>query len=93
MFVAEIANLLSEVHNICVIGAGPVGLVTALELAYFGQSVTLIESGLFKPDATAQALSDAERADTRRNSDMMLSVQRSFGGTSNLWGAGCVPLD
>lgn len=93
MFVGDITNLLSKVHNICVVGSGPVGIVTALELARLGQSITLIESGLFKPDAAAQALSDAERADIRRNSDMTLSVQRSFGGTSNLWGAGCVPLD
>lgn len=93
MFAGDLTSLLSKVHNICVVGSGPVGLVTALELARLGQSVTLIESGLVKPDPHAQRLSDADRADTKRNSDMTLSVQRRFGGTSNLWGAGCVPLD
>lgn len=93
MFAGNLTGLLSRVHNICVVGSGPVGLVTALELARLGQSVTLIESGLVKRDPHAQRLSDADRADTRRNSDMTLAVQRRFGGTSNLWGAGCVPLD
>lgn len=44
-------------------------------------------------DPVAQHLSDAIRIDPQRNADMALAVQRRFGGTSNLWGAGCVPLD
>ena len=80
-------------HNICVVGTGPVGLVAALELAELGQEVTLLESGSMRPDTEVQRLSEAIRVDPRRNADMALAIQRRFGGTSNLWGAGCVPLD
>src|SRR5690554_858106 len=80
-------------HNICVVGTGPVGLVVALELAKLGQDVTLLESGSMQPDPQVQQLSEAIRADPHRNADMALAIQRRFGGTSNLWGAGCVPLD
>lgn len=93
MFIREAADLFERTHNICVIGAGPIGIVVALELALHGQEVTLIESGLFSADPSIQQLSDAVLADPKRNTDMMLAVQRRFGGTSNLWGAGCVPLD
>ncbi len=80
-------------HHVCVVGAGPVGLVTAMELAKLGHDVTLVELGTMKVDPASQYLSDAIRVDPRRNADMLLVVQRRFGGTSNLWGAGCVPLD
>lgn len=93
MIIESIDGLLDEPHTVCVVGSGPVGITVALELARLGQHVTLIESGSLTPDVFAQGLSEAERVDPRRNTDMALAVQRSFGGTSNLWGAGCVPLD
>lgn len=93
MFVDNVNDIFDKIHHICVVGSGPVGLVTALELASLGQAVTLLESGLLGPDANIQALSEAFLVDPQRNRDMALAVQRSFGGTSNLWGAGCVPLD
>jgi choline dehydrogenase-like flavoprotein len=80
-------------HNICVIGAGPVGIVAALELAHQGQAVTLLESGGYGTCEEARRLSGAEIVDSPTHADMTLAVERSLGGTSNLWGAGCVPLD
>jgi choline dehydrogenase-like flavoprotein len=80
-------------HNICVIGSGPVGIVAALELARQGQAVTLLESGGYSACEEARRLSGAEIVDTPTHADMTLAVERSLGGTSNLWGAGCVPLD
>lgn len=93
MFIGDSADLYGRTHNICVVGAGPVGLIVALELARHGLEVTLLESGTFEIEPDIQALSHAITADAARNTDMMLAVQRRFGGTSNLWGAGCVPLD
>lgn len=93
MLTEDLSSLFSRDHNVCVVGSGPVGIVVALELARCGQAVTLVESGGMQPDPDAQRLSEAVLADPTRNADMSLAVQRSFGGTSNLWGAGCVPLD
>jgi choline dehydrogenase-like flavoprotein len=93
MLTNQTAALFAQKHNVCVVGAGPVGLVVALELARLGQQVTLLESGAMQVDHAAQSLSDAIVVDARRHTDMSLAIQRRFGGTSNLWGAGCVPLD
>lgn len=79
--------------SICIIGAGPVGIVTALELARQGHAVTLLESGAYMASEEACRLSQAEIVDSGMHADMTVAVERSFGGTSNLWGAGCVPLD
>lgn len=93
MFTESPQRLFDHVHNVCVVGSGPVGIVVALELARLGQSVTIIESGVLAQSIAAQQLSDAIVVDPDRHADMSLAVQRRFGGTSNLWGAGCVPLD
>jgi choline dehydrogenase-like flavoprotein len=71
---------------VAVIGAGPVGLKVALDLADAGIDVVLIESG-------RQDLSDAEIAEPLRHAPMALSVQRGFGGTSRLWGGRAVAFD
>ncbi len=93
MIVDDIAGLYDRTHNICVVGSGPVGIVVAMELARRGQAVTLIESGGLTFDPGVQELSRAAPDFGRRNIDMTLAVRRVFGGTSNLWGAGCMPLD
>jgi choline dehydrogenase-like flavoprotein len=93
MLIEGTQGIYDRPHHICVVGAGPVGLVVAMELTKLGHDVTLLESGTMHADPVAQHLSDAIRIDPQRNADMALAVQRRFGGTSNLWGAGCVPLD
>jgi len=80
-------------HDICVVGAGPVGISLALELARLGRSVLLLESGEDGPNAEAQRLSDAAIADAKTHVAMDIAVQRSLGGTSNLWGGRCVPFE
>lgn len=87
------AGLFDRLHNVCVIGAGPVGIAMALEMARLGQQVTLVESGLMRDDPEAQALSEAIHVNARQSVSMALAVRRGFGGTSDLWGAACIPLD
>jgi hypothetical protein len=80
-------------QHVCVVGTGPAGMVLALELAKRGCTVTLVESGVEMPHPKAQSLSDAPLDVAGTHAPMDDAVQRRFGGTSNLWGGRCVPLD
>lgn len=79
--------------DLAVVGAGPAGIVTALEVASHGFDVLLLESGykVFKPEA--QQLAEAAELDPRLHSPMSMAVRRQLGGTSVIWGGKCVPLD
>ena len=80
-------------HEVCVVGAGPVGLALAVELDRLGLRVLLLESGGRHPDASIQELSAAELVTPGVHDDMSVAVARRLGGTSNLWGARCLKLD
>ena len=84
---------LQQSADVVVVGAGPVGLKCALDLADSGLDVLLVESGTAGRDAGAQALSGAEIANMGSHAPMDLAVQRGFGGTSALWGGRAVPFD
>jgi GMC oxidoreductase/FAD binding domain len=79
--------------DICIVGAGPAGIVLALELAASGTQVLLIESGNAKFDPHAQQLGEANIADPARHAPLSQAIRRQFGGTSAIWGGRCVPLD
>jgi choline dehydrogenase-like flavoprotein len=79
--------------EVCVVGAGPAGLTLALELARSGRDVVLIESGGRIADTRIQSLGNAMSFDTGRHAPMDLATRRQWGGTSNIWGGRCVPLD
>jgi GMC oxidoreductase/FAD dependent oxidoreductase len=79
--------------DVCIIGAGPVGIAVALECERRGLSVTLLESGSDGFDADAQALSTMEIVDPRHHASSDLAVRRALGGTSLIWCGRCVPYD
>jgi len=79
--------------QVCVIGGGPVGIVTALALARRGRRVLLLESGGMAPRPEAQALAAAENLDPATHHAPEITVARRLGGASNLWGGRCLPLD
>jgi hypothetical protein len=79
--------------SVAIVGAGPAGIVTGLELARRGVDVILLESGGPKFDAEAQKLADAARWDEKRHAPMSIAVRRQIGGTSTIWGGRCVPYD
>jgi choline dehydrogenase-like flavoprotein len=83
----------SAASHVAVVGAGPAGIVVALELARRGCRVTLVESGGSKPDAATQRLGDAALIDPRAHVPMALATCRRIGGASNIWGGRCVPYD
>ncbi|OBB70074.1 FAD-dependent oxidoreductase [Mycobacterium sp. 852014-50255_SCH5639931] len=80
--------------DVVVVGAGAIGIATALELARSGVQVALIESGLEGKDEAAQELS---ALDSRQDDDLHarseLMIRRQVGGTTALWGGRCVKFD
>jgi len=85
--------------DVCVVGAGPAGLVTALALNDEGRSVLLLESGGSDSSASARELNDGETVG-EPYSGLLATRDRRLGGTVNLWnvemgtepGAKYVPL-
>lgn len=77
---------------VCIVGAGPAGIVLALQLADAGTPVLLVESGIARYAPRIQRAADAD-VDTRRHAPMNEATRRQFGGTSVLWGGRCVPFD
>jgi choline dehydrogenase-like flavoprotein len=79
--------------ELAVVGAGPAGIVVALEAARHGLSVVLVESGSRSFDPAVQELSEAAEWDRHRHAPLSLAVRRQVGGTSAIWGGRCVPYD
>jgi choline dehydrogenase-like flavoprotein len=79
--------------EVAVVGAGPAGIVTALELADAGHDVVLLESGGLRDEPAAQALADAAEWDAELHAPGSLTTRRGVGGTSAIWGGRCVPYD
>ena len=78
--------------DVAVVGAGPAGIVLALELARARHHVVLIESGGKRFDPEVQRLGDT-LGDDPHHAEMSLTTRRQVGGASNLWGGRCVPFD
>ena len=76
-----------------VVGAGPAGIITALEVARGGFDVLLVESGRETFSSAIQHLADAAELDSERHATMWLATRRAVGGTSVIWGGRCVPYD
>ncbi|HXP03533.1 MAG TPA: GMC family oxidoreductase [Stellaceae bacterium] len=93
MICQEIPSELFGDIPVLVVGAGPAGIVQALELRRHGVEVTMLAGGMDGFRADFQALADAEIADPTRHAPMQIAVRRAFGGTSLLWGGRCVPFD
>jgi choline dehydrogenase-like flavoprotein len=79
--------------DVAIVGAGPAGIVTALELASSGVDVVLVESGRDIYDPVAQALGDAAEWNRELHAPMSMATRRQVGGASAIWGGRCVPYD
>ncbi len=79
--------------EIAVVGAGPAGIVLALELAKAGFDIALLESGNLDFDQASQNLGDASYVNRQFHAPMSECTRRQIGGTSTIWGGRCVPYD
>jgi choline dehydrogenase-like flavoprotein len=89
----EVAGAALTAADVVVIGAGPAGIVVALEMARSGTEVLLIESGLEAYSERIEKLADAAQYDHDLHSPMEIARRRQVGGTSTIWGGRCVPYD
>ena len=79
--------------DLCVIGAGAAGITIAHALASSNLHVCVIESGGLELEEATQALYEGHSVGLPWGADLAASRLRCFGGTTGLWGGGCVPLD
>jgi choline dehydrogenase-like flavoprotein len=69
--------------DVCVVGAGPIGMSVAQQLARSGLRVALLESGGLEQDAAANALGQVAEIDFGNVTD--LGNTRQVGGNANAW--------
>ncbi|KGO87446.1 hypothetical protein Q765_07205 [Flavobacterium rivuli WB 3.3-2 = DSM 21788] len=83
-----------KVFNLCVIGTGPAGIITALEYAKLNpaKSILLVEFG--KKDTVKNILDDSiEITNTANHHPPYECTNKGFGGTGLTWGGRCVMYD
>jgi len=79
--------------EVCIVGAGPVGLTLAAELSRANVDVVLVESGGLDPDPWADSLNTFENAGAARVMDPTLSRNRVLGGSSSTWSGRVAAFD
>ena len=86
--------------DVVIAGGGVAGIALARQLADEGMSVLILESGGETPEARTQALYEGTMTlggpgnDPRPMNDYLVASRvRCFGGSGNVWGGKCAPLD
>lgn len=79
--------------DVCIVGGGAAGLSAALKLAGSSLKVILLESGQFKFSGDTQRLYEGSVSSDALHSPLDKFRQRRFGGSTNIWGGRCAPLD
>jgi choline dehydrogenase-like flavoprotein len=78
--------------EVCVIGAGAAGVAIARDLKNSGREICLLEAGGMDYENDTQALFEGRNIGAEYY-ELDHSRLRFFGGTTNIWGGRCVPLD
>ena len=82
-------------YDLCIIGAGPAGIILALEYAraHPGRQVVLIEYGT-KQQTRTNSLDDSIEINNKQNHhDPYDCTNKGTGGSSATWGGRCVIYD
>jgi len=91
MIIDDLRNLKEHNHFVVIIGSGPAGISTALELERKKIESIIIEAGDILPDPHSQELLKGSIIGDAYN-DLTASRLRQFGGTSAIWGGNCNPM-
>ncbi len=89
---AAIPNGTTLAADICIVGAGAAGITLARGLSGRGLHICLLESGGLDHDPVTQSLGTGDNIGMPYY-DLHSSRLRFFGGTTNIWGGRCAPLD
>ncbi|PKU24435.1 FAD-dependent oxidoreductase [Telmatospirillum siberiense] len=79
--------------DICIVGAGAVGIAMALDLIGSGLDVLLLEAGGFGREEDTQALYAGSVADPALHSPPDTYRERRLGGSTSTWGGRSMPFD
>ena len=85
-------NQIPSFNEIIIIGSGPAGITTALELEKRGISSIIFEAGKLNQSEESQNFYRGEIIGDDYP-DLSISRLRQFGGTSGHWGGNCAELD
>lgn len=77
--------------DLCVLGTGPAGISIARSFLQSPLRVCLVESGGFQSEGQTQQLCEGTSVGDLPF-DAATTRMRAFGGSSNVWGGGCIPL-
>ncbi len=78
--------------EVCIVGAGAAGVALARDLMCAGREVCLLEAGGMDFETATQSLFEGENVGMTYY-DLDHARLRFFGGTTNIWGGRCIPLD
>jgi choline dehydrogenase-like flavoprotein len=79
--------------DVCIAGAGPIGLALAFKCANAGLSVLLLDAGSSEGKSRSQTGLGPVEIVTPHHADVEVATAQGIGGTSRLWGGRCVELD
>lgn len=77
--------------HLCIVGAGPAGIAIARHFLGSALRVCLLEGGGLNGDVDNQSLYAGDSIGVPEL-DPGASRLRAFGGSTNVWGGGCIPL-
>lgn len=82
----------SEIEvDLCIIGAGPAGITIARRFLGGSVTVCVLESGGTGAETTSQMLCEGSSIG-QASFNAANCRMRAFGGSTNVWGGGCIPL-
>ena len=80
-------------YDLCVLGAGPVGLSLALEARQLGLRVLVVDGGRQNPAESPRDWTGSHLVDPARHVPLTLATHAGLGGTTWLWGGRCVAFE